>query len=89
MKNKDTSTKVSVNSKDFLYENWTMSAYDCYERKGKCLGCILENICSNQPKDNPYNLPPMKYVVLKLLEKHGKPNLENIKVNKGRHWGQQ
>lgn len=81
MKGKDTK-KIAPNSKEYLYENWTDAAVNCYEHKCICDNCLMKDICERQPKTNAYNMTPMKFVVLKLLEHKGKPDLSQLHFGK-------
>ena len=56
-----------------LYRQWTNASRACYKNHCDCSRCDLDYICKKQAKDNPYNMVPMKYAVLKLMEKFGKP----------------
>lgn len=56
-----------------LYRRWTKDAVNCYELKGNCSLCNMESFCKTQAKTNEYNIAPMKYSVLKLYARHGKP----------------
>lgn len=56
-----------------LYLRWTNDSINCYLLGGNCSKCKLEQICKTQAKTNEYNIAPMKYSVLKLYARHGKP----------------
>lgn len=51
---------------------WTRQAIECYYNKS-CLDCKIADICLSQPRNNIYNLPPMKYLILILLKVYGEP----------------
>jgi len=59
--------------KSDLYLRWTKDAINCYRLGGNCSMCDMERICKNQAKTNEYRIAPMKYSVLKLYARHGKP----------------
>ena len=59
--------------KSDLYLRWTKDAINCYEINGNCTICGLKAFCERQAKTNEYRISPMKYSVLRLYARHGKP----------------
>lgn len=55
------------------YKHWTPTAIDCYDRRCKCEGCILDEFCSRRGQDVTYGIIPMKYAVLVLFALYGAP----------------
>lgn len=51
---------------------WTHQAIDCYYKKS-CDNCLIADICLNLPRNNSYNLPPMKFLLLSLVKEFGVP----------------
>jgi hypothetical protein len=60
------------NNFNIIYGKWTKTAVDCY-LQNVCTGCNLEEFCKTACKNNPYNMPPMKYGVLMLVKRYGIP----------------
>lgn len=56
-----------------LYRRWTNAAISCYEIGCNCQICGLKSFCERQAKTNEYRIYPMKYSVLRLYARHGKP----------------
>ncbi len=59
--------------KSDLYLRWTKDAINCYLLSGNCSMCNMEQFCKTQGKTNEYHISPMKYSVLKLYARHGRP----------------
>ena len=64
--------------KNKKYKNlyWTDSAVDCYNCKMDCRKCFNKDICESIVSKEEE--PPMKRVVRLLLEKIGKPTINNM-----------
>ena len=56
-----------------LYRRWTNAAINCYKIGCNCNICELKSFCERQLKANEYRIYPMKYSVLRLYARHGKP----------------
>lgn len=57
----------------YMFDKWTKQAIECFKRKCICFGCVLEDLCKHQKKDNPYEIIPMKWSVLMLVRRLGEP----------------
>ena len=64
---------MTAEYKTVMYYHWTDSATVCYNRRCRCAGCENEYICSKQKKEPVSGLTPMKYAVLLLFARYGKP----------------
>lgn len=71
--------KPSVNSKNYLFEHWTDLAINCWEHQCICTNCSMKDICDRQKPNNSYNMKPMKYTVMRLMQKFGKPSIQRLK----------
>ena len=55
-------------------DRWTFQTLCCYKYKTNCEICPESIVCGKySPTINEYNLKPVKYAMLKTLEKLGKP----------------
>lgn len=66
----------------YMFEKWTKQAIECYSRNCNCAGCELELFCMEQDRGNTYNMIPMKWAVLMLYRRLGKPKgeMQNAEV---------
>lgn len=75
-----------ANTKNRIYMRWTQAAYECYKRNCVCKDCYNRSYCKRHGCDNPYQVPHMKYTIIKLFENLGKEGLEayerRVKGNK-------
>jgi hypothetical protein len=66
-----------MNSKYIFCDRWTFQTLCCYKYKTNCGLCPNSIVCEKYVKTkNEYNLKPVKYAMLKTLEKIGKPRGE-------------
>ena len=72
---------MTLKPDSYMFEKWTRQAVECYERKCICEGCVLEDLCAKQSRNNPLELIPMKWSVLMLVRRLGEPNKKEGKDN--------
>ena len=59
-----------------LYQRWGKLAIYCYKRHCNCLNCFYSEFCKKSMSYNLYNIKPLKFSVLMLFARHGKPKEE-------------
>lgn len=64
---------MTISRDSGTFNQWTPGAINCYERNMHCNGCIDEEFCNRRGQDITYGIKPMKYAVLVLYSKYGKP----------------
>ena len=58
-----------------IYQHWTPQAITCYKQT-TCIDCLQEKLCESLPKKNPYHIKPMRYSMLMIYSRNGKPKNE-------------
>lgn len=66
------------NTKDKIYLYWTVTVYECYLRNCICKDCRNQSYCRRHGCENRYQIPNMKYTVLKLWENLGAEGLRKF-----------
>ncbi len=63
---------------NWIYNHWTQSSIECFEANCRCSRCGKYEICYSKTEFsiNEYGIKPLKYTVLKLFARHGKPRKE-------------
>ena len=62
-----------------VYKSWTDSTIECLKAECNCSKCGRYGVCYSKADfiSNEYGMKPIKYLVLKLYARHGRP--EGIK----------
>lgn len=64
---------------DIIYQRWTDLTYSCYMRGCRCKGCKNYFDCKDVSPVNGYNMPNVKYAVLKIFANKGREGLEEYR----------
>ena len=72
--------------KNQLYNNWSVSAYECYKRNCVCDGCANKIYCERYGQKELYGMPHLKFTVIQLFKNQGIEGFEafeeRVKENK-------